>query len=264
MTIPYPNRVVKVGDTDSALVKTIQTQLNDRGCGPLKITGVFDDTTLDAVKLFQGRFADVTGQPLIVDGKIGSLTWGALFGAATVPSQSTGPSRLAKEVIKFAKTQLGVMEQPLGSNRGPEVDKYQRSVGLHLSPGKPGYYWCVAFTYFCYNEAAKKLGISNPHIKTAGVLDHWNKAGGNSKIVRLSRAKAVSNPGLITPGSLFILETGGGGGHTGIVVEVKDGRLVTIEGNTNAGGSANGIGVFKREARKIVSISKGFIDYSAF
>ena len=46
-----------------------------------------------------------------------------------------------------------------------------------------------------------------------------------------------------------------------MVVETNSGRMITIEGNTNDGGSRNGIGVFKRDARKINQINKGFIDY---
>jgi hypothetical protein len=48
----------------------------------------------------------------------------------------------------------------------------------------------------------------------------------------------------------------------GLVREVTGGTLVTIEGNTNDGGSREGVGVFQRGSRKIVSINKGFIDYS--
>ena len=44
--------------------------------------------------------------------------------------------------------------------------------------------------------------------------------------------------------------------------EVK--ALVTNEGNTNDGGSRDGIGVFRRQARKIAQINKGFIDYGSF
>jgi len=61
---------------------------------------------------------------------------------------------------------------------------------------------------------------------------------------------------------LFIIDLGGGFGHSGMVVETNSGRMITIEGNTNDGGSRNGIGVFKRDARKINQINKGFIDYS--
>ena len=40
------------------------------------------------------------------------------------------------------------------------------------------------------------------------------------------------------------------------------GKLVTIEGNTNDGGSREGIGVFRRDKRKIGDINVGFLDYS--
>jgi len=193
---------------------------------------------------------------------VGSLTWGALFGASTVPSHATAPSALTKAAIDFAFTQVGVMEDPLGSNRGPEVDQYLRAVGLN--PAQGSFAWCVAFTHFCYEKAAESLGLQNPHIKTAGVLDHWNQAGKKPKVARVTNARAVADPGLVMPGSLFIIDLGQGLGHSGMVVGVADGRLTTVEGNTNDNGSRNGIGVFRREARKIAMINKGFIDYSAF
>ena len=97
------------------------------------------------------------GRPLEIDGEVGSLTWGALFGASTVPSNSMAPSPLAKAAIDFAITQIGVMEKPMGSNRGPEVDDYLRTAGLN--PVGESFPWCVAFTHFCYKKAAENLGL---------------------------------------------------------------------------------------------------------
>lgn len=261
--VPFPGRIVKVGDSDSDTVKKIQQRLNSVGCGPIADDGVFDkERTEKAVKLFQARFPDVTGRPLEIDGKVGSLTWAAMFGASTVPSNSAAPSALATAAIDFAITQIGVMEKPIGSNRGPEVDGYLRAVGLNPAGGS--FAWCVAFTHFCYKKAAENLGLQNPHIKTAGVLDHWNNARTTPKVVRVTTAKAVADPGLVNPGSLFIIDFGEGLGHSGMVIEIANGRLLTIEGNTNDNGSRNGIGVFQRDARKISKINKGFIDYSGF
>ncbi|MDM0107956.1 peptidoglycan-binding protein [Variovorax sp. J22R24] len=258
--VAFPGQIVKVGSPDAEVVRHIQRRLNALGCGPIPEDGVFDKQMQSAVKLFQARFPDVTGAPLEADGRVGSLTWGALFGAATVPSQATAPSPLAEAAIAFALTQVGVMEDPLGSNRGPEVDRYLKAVGLNPAAGS--FAWCVAFTHFCYQAAAEQLGRANPHIRTAGVLDHWNKAGSSANAVRVTKAKAIADPGLVQPGSLFIIDLGQGLGHSGMVIEVADGRLVTVEGNTNDNGSRNGIGVFKRNARKIAQINKGFIDYS--
>jgi hypothetical protein len=60
---------------------------------------------------------------------------------------------------------------------------------------------------------------------------------------------------------IFILATSGGAGHTGLVEAVEGQYLVTIEGNTNEGGSREGIGVFRRTSRKISQINRGFIAY---
>ena len=263
--LPYPGRLLKLGDFDVITVTRVQQRLNAVGCGHITENGFFDDDTKNAIKLFQIRYPDVNGHSLVVDGVLGTLTWGALFGAQTVSSYTITPSELTLEVIKVASTQIGVLEEPLGSNRGPMVDEYQQAVGLNLKPGKPGYYWCVAFTYYCYQQATLELGLTkNPHIKTAGALDHWNKSKTKPGITRITRIQAITDPSLIKPGALFIIDYGSGLGHTGIVTEINQGRLVTIEGNTNAGGSSNGIGVFKRNSRKISEISRGFIDYSSF
>ena len=74
-------------------------------------------------------------------------------------------------------------------------------------------------------------------------------------------ADAASQPQLVKPGQIFIIDYGRGAGHTGLVTGMRSGKLLTIEGNTNDGGSREGIGVFARHGRTIGSINKGFIDY---
>src|SRR6266536_1046931 len=71
-----------------------------------------------------------------------------------------------------------------------------------------------------------------------------------------------SSPLLVKPGHIFVIRTSAIHGHSGFIERVNGGKLVTIEGNTNEGGGREGIGVFRRTARKIVSINKGFIDYN--
>lgn len=165
------------------------------------------------------------------------------------------------KALAIAALEVGVREEPPGSNRGPRVDQYVMSVGLN--PGG-GFSWCAAFTYFCFDEAAKAMGIPNPLVKTGGVLDHWHKAAENSPARRIAAADArlfIED----LPGTIFIMAFAGGLGHTGLVESVSDSTdgkvLVTIEGNTNIDGSREGIGVFRRK-RSLKSITKGFIDYS--
>lgn len=255
----YPGRNIKLGDRDKELVRMLQQRLNAVGCGPICVDGDFGGETEAAVRLFQARSVDSQGTPLVIDGVVGSLTWEALFGSKTL-SKTSGKSLndpLLGKTIEVARSQIGVMENPPGSNRGKQVEEYQRSVGV--SPGEP---WCAAFVYWCFARAAKELNIVNPVVKTGGVLDHWNRAY-NKGIRRVSCSQAVEDPSLVLPGFVFIIDTGpaGGAGHTGLVEQVEGGMLTTIEGNTNEGGSREGIGVFRRKQRKIGQINKGFIDY---
>lgn len=258
--LPYPGRLIKKGEKDKAIVMAVQRRLNESGVGPIDEDGDFGKNTEGAVRLFQARFPDTDGQPLKVDGQIGSITWGVLFGVKSVPAdEKPVPASPLAKVVKIAGSYVGVMERPAGSNRGPQVDKFIKSVGLNPAAGS--YAWCVAFIYYCFQEAADELELQNPMIRTAGVLDLWNRAG-SKKVPRISTAKASGDPHLVKPGHIFIMDYGGGRGHAGLVEKVVGGKLVTIEGNTNDGGSREGVGVFRREQRKIASINKGFIDYS--
>lgn len=247
----YPNRVIKEGEENPTIVKAIQKRLNDLGFGPFEVSGNFGPKTTSAIKLFQGTHRDQNGNPLEIDGKLGSISWNVFFDEVEVPVQQDAPNTLLTEVVRIAKSQVGIMEKPPGSNRGPEVDKYLDCAGC-----PPGLFWCAGFVYWCVNEAAKNLGRSNPAFKTGGCLAHWN----NTKGKKITTAEAVNKPSLIKPGHIFIMDHGKGMGHTGIITKVEGGFLTTIEGNSNTGGSRNGIGVFELQ-RKIGKISKGFIEY---
>jgi hypothetical protein len=240
-------------------VTALQRRLGERGCGVPRINGIFDARTQVAVKLFQARFPDRSGAPLVVDGKVGPLTWAALFGGDSVPTVSDAPDALLRAALAVAAREIGVGEEPAGSNRGPRVDQYLRAVGL--DPARGSFAWCAAFVYWCFARAADELGRTNPVVRTAGVLDHWRRAG-EAGIPRLSAAEANEDPARVQPGMLFVLDTGGGAGHTGFVERVEGGRLVTVEGNTNDDGSREGVGVFRRSGRKIAAINRGYIDYA--
>ncbi|MEO5721137.1 MAG: CHAP domain-containing protein [Chthoniobacterales bacterium] len=79
----------------------------------------------------------------------------------------------------------------------------------------------------------------------------------------ISSETALSDPSKLRPGMVFVISTGGGSGHTGLVSRVVGNRLETIEGNTNDGGPREDIGVFRRAGRTIDRINRGFIDFAA-
>ena len=148
--------------------------------------------------------------------------------------------KLSEQIIQVAQSQLGVEEMPKGSNSGPQVDTYLKSVGLG-----EGFAWCMSFVYWCVSEACKKTGHQNLLTKTGGVLVQYNKC----------KDLHVTTP---QPGDIFIMDFGKGVGHTGIVTKVLlNGNLETIEGNTNDDGSREGYEVCKR-IRKTTAC-KGFL-----
>lgn len=150
---------------------------------------------------------------------------------------------LQNKSLEIAQSQIGVQEIPKNSNAGPAVEKYLKSVGL----GK-GYAWCMAFVYWSVKTASIELNIENPLAKTAGVLDMYNRMAKNR----------VTTP---QPGDFFIMDFGKGAGHTGFVEKLlPNGKLQTIEGNTNDEGSREGYEVARRYDRKI-SLMIGFIRF---
>jgi len=263
MTNQFVGKVIKVGETDSALVRQIQQALSERGYGPFH-AGVFDAEMASVVRLFQSQNVDAIDRPLTIDGEVGMYTWGNLF-PSMMSQPSSEPSPLMLQALAMAITQGGQLESPLGSNRGPMVDQYLISVGIDPTVGKPeSRYWCMAFVFWCFEAAAKSIGTSNPLPRTAGCLHHWNLSKTIPKAVRITNKNAYEHPELIKPGLVFILDLGQGLGHTGIVEKLLPGGiLATIEGNTNTAGNRNGIGVFQSIRRKLNDRTlKGFVDYA--
>lgn len=260
----YPGRIIKLGEQDPTIVAAVKRRLN-KALGFKKGSESrldeknpsFGPKTVQTVKLFQIRNLDREGRPLKQDGELGSITWAALFGEKSVAKSEMTRDRLLSRVLRVASGEEAkeVREQPRNSNKGPEVNEYLKRTGLG-----PGNLWCCAFVYWCFDEAANGLGAQNPMVKTAGCLDHWNKAAAKGAR-RFTRKEAIADPGVVRPGMVFIMDHGGGFGHTGLVESVAGGFITTLEGNTDASKTREGGGVY-RLSRKITDVNKGFIDYS--
>lgn len=260
----YPRRIIRIGEADARVVAALKKRLNQAlgaASDPaLKLdpaNPAFGIETKRAVMLFQARNVDEEGRPLRQDGEVGSITWAALFGAQAVAEPSRPPDALLDQVLRLASAAEAkpVREQPRNSNRGPEVDEYLRRAGASL-----GLAWCCAFIYHCFDEAALAQGRPNPMVKTAGCLDHWNRAPSKGAIRILAR-DAHADPALVKVGMVFIMDYGGGLGHTGLIESTAGGMLTTIEGNTDASKTREGGGVY-RLTRKVGEVNRGFIDYA--
>lgn len=262
---PYPGRIIRKGEANTELVKAIQQRLQASAYRCV-VNGIYDDDLASVVSLFQAQNVDLLGNPLQVDGKVGPFTWDRLFDNVPKVDAGVPSSALLLQALGVAISQVGVREQPEGSNSGPMVDRYLQSVGIAPGQGGPDQrYWCAAFLFWCHEQAATALGRGSPLVRTAGCLDHWNKAGKLPNVVRITKKQALADPTVVVPGLIFIQDHGRGAGHTGIVERSESGRLFTVEGNIAPAGSPgrNGVGVFRSERRKLTDDELvGFIDYS--
>lgn len=251
----YPGHIVKLGEPDPAIVAALKQALAARGYQPASMAGIFDADLKSLVSVFQSQNGDSAGRPLKADGIVGPLTWGVLFGAPPSGAAANSPASAA---LAVAIGEIGTPEVPPGSNRGPKVDIYQRTAGLQLPPG---YFWCMAFVYYCFETA--NPGAANPFPKTAGCLAAWNKVRNTAPQRILTRARAIADPALVRPGMVFILDFGNGYGHTGFVRSATGGALHTVEGNSDPAGGSNGTGVFDINRRSVMDAKlKGFIDFT--
>ena len=131
--------------------------------------------------------------------------------------------RTRDEVLKIAAWQLGVLENPAGSNR----QKYGEAYGMNGQP------WCVMFVWWVFREAgfnlrktASRTDLSNAY-KAAG---QWVASG-------------------YKPGDIVMFDFTGKRSkteHCGIVEKVNGNTLTTIEGNTGTASNANGGAVMRR------------------
>lgn len=130
---------------------------------------------------------------------------------------------LREAALKVAVTQDNTRPLPGKIVDGPKMAEYLAAVGRG-----PGLDYCVAFVYWCYQQASRELGCPNPLPVTAGTHDLHRKVSKRGWIVdKPQRGDIFLSPGL---------------GHTGMVHTVQSIQsCLTIEGNTMIGTSDWGV-----------------------
>lgn len=224
-------RLLKKGD-QGAEVKEIQTLLMEKGfLTDEEINGVFDNETTRAVRMFQSQNLDQNGQPLTVDGKVGELTWWSLHHPKPIiqtpsavdflqmPPESMGGSERGRAALAAAVGELKAGAGEVGgNNRGPFVKKYLNGI---VSEGNP---WCAGFLSFCF--AQHPAGMPFPYtVGARNILQHFKKK---------DWAQAPNSGYSPTPGDVVVWwreSMPSGKGHVGLVHQLRDGFLYTIEGN---------------------------------
>lgn len=130
----------------------------------------------------------------------------------------------AKRALAYAQSFVGTTESPPYSNRGPQIDKWERECNTLAQP------WCGIFVHAALDAAGVKGLTSRMAYCPYIVDDARNGVGGLEKLVALKD---------LNPGDLLVYQFDSGPvDHVGFFVAWdKAGNLMTIEGNTSAGAS---------------------------
>jgi hypothetical protein len=203
------------------------------------------------------------------DGKLGPGTLAALKAPAAadpaVPAAPVNSAKAALALIATAAAEANKGVREVGKNAGPDVEKYLHCLGM--TKGSP---WCAAFVSWCVMTS---LGLAKPPKWCSGSAVSLFQMSGKKavKVTPLDADfKSKVKPGMIwsraqDPAAAAAARKGVWcQGHTGIVVAVDDIGWHTIEGNTNAAGSREGDGVYRKTHKwsdaEIVGKTVGWFD----
>lgn len=140
------------------------------------------------------------------------------------------------KVIEFARTQIGVTENPKNSNK----TIYGKWFGLD------GVAWCAIFVSYCYDKAGFPLG-------NIGYLKGF--AGCQAGFAHFRKTKEITNNPIGGDIVFFDWNNDKRYDHVGIFVKWIDGdTFQCIEGNTAVGNDSNGGTVMIRTRNKKVAL----------
>jgi hypothetical protein len=134
----------------------------------------------------------------------------------TAAMPAAGGTNAGRAALAAARNEVGVTEQPPGSNDAPRIAQYRKSTaGSMVAP------WCAYFVSWAAREAGAPLGDSGQGF--GAVADVWSWAQRTGKAI-------PAGEGAPQPGDLIVWN----GRHIGIVESVQaDGSVHTIEGNSS-------------------------------
>jgi hypothetical protein len=205
---------------------------------------------------------------LPADGKLGPGTLAALTAPPAAPAAPAAPLNITEAALALiaaatAEANKGVRE--VGKNAGPDVEKYLHCLGM--TKGSP---WCAAFVSWCVMSSR---GLAKPPKWCSGsAVSLFQMSGKNAvKVTPLDAGYQTKvKPGYIwsraqDPAAASAARKGVWcQGHTGIVVAVDAVGFHTIEGNTNAAGSREGDGVYRKTHKwadaEIIGKTVGWFD----
>jgi hypothetical protein len=137
--------------------------------------------------------------------------------AAPAAAPMLGAGTAGQRALAAAQAEVGVAEQPPGSNDGPRIAEYRTATaGSGVGP------WCAYFTSWAAAQAGAPLGEVGQGFGSVEAVYAWAQRTGRAM---------PAGPGVVpSPGDLIVW----GGRHIGIVESVDpDGSIHTIEGNSS-------------------------------
>jgi hypothetical protein len=130
---------------------------------------------------------------------------------------AAGAGTAGQRALQAAQAEVGVAEQPPGSNDAPRIAQYrQATAGSGVGP------WCAYFVSWAAQQAGAPLGEAGQGFGSVAAVAAWAQRTG-----RWTPAGGGVPP---QPGDLVVW----GSEHIGIVESVgADGSITTIEGNSS-------------------------------
>lgn len=206
----------------TADVKFVQQALVRLGWGPLADDGIYGPATRRKVVVFQ------QSSGLKADGIVGPVTSRALLDAvqglppAPVTPEPYYPPGPRGQLLRVAYGELGVQEDPNGSNGGPRVDVYTNKWRVP---------WCALFVSWAVRQVDIANKTSVLHTPIASVVGWRDWFADHAQLY----------PPYPVPGDAFLMlyhdgdGVDTGHGHIGLVLSSGSDIITTIEGNASNG-----------------------------
>jgi len=134
----------------------------------------------------------------------------------TAVMPAAGGTPAGQAMVNLARAEIGVTEQPPGSNESPRIAQFRQATAGAPGPGP----WCAYFVSWAAREAGVPIGDAGQGFGRVDDVWAWGERAG----------KAIpAGSGTPQPGDLIVWDE-----HIGIVESVgADGSIHTIEGNSS-------------------------------
>ncbi|HWH14994.1 MAG TPA: CHAP domain-containing protein, partial [Miltoncostaeaceae bacterium] len=165
-------------------------------------------------------YGTVNGVPVVIT-PLATAPAAPSAAVAAMPGAGAGP--VGQRLVAIAEAELGVREQPPGSNDGPRIAEYRTATrGAGVGP------WCSYFVSWVGAQAGVPIG---PGGRGEGWVPNVERWGRDTGRWIPSEAATPAQPGDVI---VFDRNRDGLTDHIGIVTRVRaDGGVETVEGNSS-------------------------------